>query len=168
MAEPIEVIDEIEALTVHCRPPIMSVEQRARWQQDWARDLAKLPLQAIQNAFRQWRQSENTKFPTPGQIIPMIERMSRPAGEAAEGAQVWRYDVGGDEYRSMSLHDKIRHHRIAACHCRRSAGPMPHLGSPIDKADMPPEWHEWRRKAENHDAEAQRLQQSIGRWDQRA
>lgn len=166
MASPSEIIDEIEALTVHCRPPIMSVEQRARWQQDWIGDLGKFPLEAIQSALRQWRQSESTKFPTAGQLLPMIERQS--GRDKDRTYEVWRYDISDEEYRAMSLNDKIRHHKIAAGHCRSKAGPMPHLGKPVAKDDMPKAWHEWRDRAGNHDAEAQRLRQSIGRWDQRA
>lgn len=168
MADHREIIEEIEALTVHCRPPVMSIEQRARWQMDWAQDLAKYPLESIQQVFRQWRQSEIAKFPMPGQILPILDRMSRkPDAEMSESVAEWHYDISDEEYRSLSLNDKIRHHRIAAIHCRRKAGPMPHRAL-VRKEDMPREWHEWRDRAFNHDAEAQRLQQSIGRWDSRA
>lgn len=169
MAEPREIIEEIEALTVHCRPPIMSVEQRSRWQWDWARDLAKYPLEDIQSAFRQWRQGESQKFPTPGQMIPILERMSHRGASAPDAATLaWRYDISGDEYHSLSLNEKIRHHSIAASYCRRKAGPMPHLGPPIRKEDMPAEWQEWRERAHRHDEEAKRLKQSIGKLDQQA
>jgi hypothetical protein len=168
MADPLEIVDEIEALTVHCRPPVMSVEQRSRWQQDWAHDLAKYDIAVIQRAFREWRQGESLKFPTPGQLLPMLERLSRrPDAATDSAAQVWRYDIPDDEYRSLSLNDKIRHHRIAAGHCRRKAGPMP-VKVTVRKEDMPAQWHEWRDRADRHDAEAQRLQTSIGRLDQRA
>lgn len=171
MADPAEIIDEIEALTVHCRPPIMSVEQRSRWQRDWAQDLAKYPIDVIQSAFRQWRQGESGKFPTPGQILPMLDRMSRPSSSVPTAEQqVWRYDITDDEYRGMTLQEKIRHHRCAASYCRTKAGPMPIHPPPEfrGKEDMPAKWHEWRDRAAKHDAEAQRMQQSIGRWDQRA
>jgi hypothetical protein len=169
MADPFEIIHEVEALIVHCRPPVMSVEQRSRWQQDWAHDLAKYEIDVIQSAFRQWRQGESQKFPTPGQIIPMLERMSHRPGAAPDGAsQAWRYDVADDEYRDMSLNEKIRHHSIAASHCRQKAGPMWGDGKRKTAEQMPQEWHDWRERADRHDAERARLRQSIGRWDQRA
>jgi hypothetical protein len=168
MAEHREIIAEVEALTVHCRPPVMAIEQRARWQVDWARDLEKYPIEIIQQAFRQWRQGESGKFPTPGQILPMLDRMTRrPDGPSQAQSLEWRYDLSEEAYRALSLNEKIRHHRIAAGHCRRKAGPMPHKVT-VAKKDMPAEWQEWRARAERHDDEAKRLQQSIGHWDARA
>lgn len=168
MAEAAEIISEIEALTVHCRPPVMSVEQRARWQMDWADDLAGFNIDLIRRALRDWRQGENAKFPTPGQIKPMLERLSGVGRMSKEDALAWSYEIADDEYRALSLNGKIRHHRIAANYCRRKAGPMPHLGKPVRREDMPREWQDWQSRAASHDAEANRLHHSTGRLDQRA
>lgn len=169
MADPLEIIAEIDALTVHCRAPLMDVEQRGRWQRDWAQDLDKYPIEIVRQAFREWRQGEHQKFPTPGQILPVLERLSRRSEPMdAHDGQEWRYDLSDEDYRVLSLHGKIRHHVIAAAHCRRKAGPMPHKGAPVRKADMPREWQDWIERAERHHAEANRLKQSIGAMDQRA
>lgn len=168
MAEPREIIEEVEALTVHCRPPLMPVDQRSRWQQDWVQDLKTFPLAAIQSAFREWRHSENTKFPTPGQIIPMVRRFSGVRENAPESVEPWTYEISDDNYRSLSLSAKIRHHRIAAAHCRTQAGPMPHPGPAVHQEDMPEVWHAWRRRAEKHDAEAAKLRKTLSEYEQRA
>lgn len=168
MADPLEIIAEIDALTIHCRAPLMDVEQRGRWQRDWAQDLAKYEIEIIRQAFRQWRQGESQKFPTPGQILPLLERLSnRPAATEPE-ALAWRYDISEADYRALSLNDKIRHHLAAANHCRRRAGPMWRDGRPMLLEEMPREWHDWRERAHNHDMEAKRLKESIGAMDQRA
>ena len=53
MAEKSEIIDEIDALTVHCRPPPMEAGSRASWLRDWCEDLAKFPIEAIRLGIRE-------------------------------------------------------------------------------------------------------------------
>ena len=76
MAERDDIIEAIEGLTVHCRPPLMSSEERARWLMDWCEDLKDAPLAAIKHACSRWRQGEDRRFPTPGQLLPMVRAVA--------------------------------------------------------------------------------------------
>lgn len=168
MANHSEIIDEIEALAVHCRAPLMSVDQRSRWAMDWAQDLAKFDTGAIRDAFRDWRHSGNAKFPTAGQIVPMIRAKMPKQGGADQRPQLWSDDMPAAEYQAMSLSDKIRHHRIAAVHCRQMAGPMPHKGEPVRQEDMPQTWKSWRARAVRHDEQEKALTATLRQCEERA
>lgn len=165
MAQRTEIAAEIEALSVHCRPPIMEVEQRASWTRDWCNDLAEFPIEAIRIACRKWRLSGATKFPTPGQLLPSI-RESLPS-EKQEVLREWA-PATEDDYRAMSLRDKIREHQILAQQAYRKAGPMfrnTSAGAGLSKAsgihltvdEMPETYRHWVAQAEQHTAEATRL-----------
>jgi hypothetical protein len=168
MASKSEIIDQIEALAVHCRPPIMSIEQRDLWMRDWCADLADFPLDAIQTACRKWRHSGSTKFPTAGQLVPIV-RDSLPV-EKTGPVRVWS-EATQAEYESMSLRDKIREHTILAHEARLKAGPMfrNSAGATPDKPkgqhlaaeEMPDVWHRWTAEAERHEAEAARLRKFL-------
>lgn len=166
MADKSEIIDEIEALAVHCRPPIMEPSARVSWLRDWCDDLASFPIEAVRGAVRKWRHSGATKFPTAGQFLPMI-RESLPA----EGPRVdvWR-PLSDAEYTNLSLRDKMRHHQILAHAAGRKAGPMwkqvqgnrPTPGH-IAAEDMPDTWRRWKQVEANHNAEAKRLREILNR-----
>lgn len=167
MAQRTEIASEIEALAVHCRAPLMEVEQRTSWLRDWCNDLADFEIEAIRAGCREWRQSGATKFPTPGQFIPLVrKRINGPKTDPAS-IQPWR-PIGDAEFDALSLRDKIRHHRILAAEARRKAGPMwrnPPAGASVAKPikghipanDMPDDWRRWTEIASGHDAEAKRL-----------
>lgn len=169
MADKSEIIDCIEALAVHCRPPLMEVEQRMLWLRDWCNDLAQFPLEAVANACRKWRHSGAVKFPTPGQLLPLV-RDSLP-GQKGEQVQVWR-ELSDDEYAKLTLREKIRHRTIQAHEARLKAGPMfrnTSAGPGITKAsgahlqpdEMPPVWRKWNELADSHEAEAKRLREFL-------
>ena len=88
MASKSEILPEIEALAVHCRPSLMTVEVRAIWLRDWCDDLAEFPIEAIRAGVRAYRHSGATKFPTPGQLVPMI-RAGQPS-QTGPKLDVWR------------------------------------------------------------------------------
>lgn len=170
MADKSEIIDAIEALAVHCRPPLMSVEQRGLWLRDWCADLAKYPLDAIATACRKWRHSDATKFPTVGQLMPLV-RDSLPVEKT--GAVIpWR-QAGPEEFRSMSVREKIRELTILAHEARLKAGPMfrntSAKGAAITKAsgkhltpeEMPDTYRRWIAIAEGHEAEVGRLRRIL-------
>ncbi len=170
MANHSEIIDEIEALALHCRAPLMSVDQRSRWAQDWAQDLAKFEIDAIRDAFRDWRHGDNGKFPTAGQILPLIRAKTRnPEQEARDHLRLWSYDMGDRDYATLSLSEKIRHHKISASHCRQMAGPMPfERGKLVKQEDMPESWKAWRHRAERHDEQVQKLRKTLTECEARA
>lgn len=174
MAEKSEIIDTIEALAVHFRPPLMSVEQRAAWMADWCDDLAKLPIEAIRIAARQWRQGSQTKFPTSGQFLPMVRAAMPKETEPSVGP--WR-PLSDAEYAALTLAEKIRHRRILAAEERRKAGPMfRSTGGKISKASglhLTPEqmsdaWREHTRRAEAHEQEAAELSKKLREARERA
>jgi hypothetical protein len=169
MASKTETIDAIEALAVHCRPPLMSVEQRELWMRDWCNDLTEFPAEAIATACRKWRHSGSTKFPTPGQLIPLI-RDSLP-NKPGEKVQVWR-PLSDAEYANLTVRDKIRHQMILAHEAGSKAGPMfrnTSSGGPISKAsgihlteaEMPDTWRTWTEIQRRHLAEAKRLREYL-------
>lgn len=168
MASKSEIIDQIEALAVHCRPPIMSIEQRESWMRDWCADLADFPDEAIAAACRKWRHTGSAKFPTPGQLLPLV-RDSLPM-ERGSRVEVWR-ELTDDEYRALSVREKIRHRTILAHEARCKAGPMfrsergASMGRPVGThttADQMPEtWRRWTAIAEGHEAEAKRLREHL-------
>lgn len=169
MAEKNQIIDAIEALAVHCRPPLMSVEDKTRWMRDWADDLAQFPLEAITNGTRKWRHSGATKFPTAGQLLPLIrETVPQDHGEKLHA---WR-PASQEEYAQMSVREKIREHLILANAEGIKAGPMfvnTTGGGPMSRAsgrhltpeEMPPSWRIHRGAEMNHYAEVKRLRELI-------
>jgi hypothetical protein len=163
MADRHEIAEEIERLAIHCRPPLMSVEDRSMWLEDWCRDLAEYPIDAIRTACQRWRNGADRKFPLPGHLKPLVASAARPLGKGpTESVEPWR-QLTDDEYQRLSLSEKIRHHRILASEALRKAGPMWRNGGPIAVEDMPEAWHIWKRKAEGHHAEAARLQKNLKR-----
>ena len=163
MANLAEITQEIQSLAVHCRPPMMTGEERAQWFATWFEDLREFDLEAIAAACRQWRQSGSTKFPTPGQLLPMV-RGSSPR-EAGTKAEPWR-PLSDAEYAKLTLEEKIRHHDILAHEAETLAGPMwagGEFGQRLTPSQMPARWHDWMARAKGHRAEAKRLREALGR-----
>lgn len=168
MAEKSEIIDEIEALTVHCRPPIMEASARASWLTDWCEDLAEFRIEHIRLAIREWRQSGSAKFPTPGQLLPLIR--SKMPVKVEERISDWR-PLTDDEYRALSVREKIRHQLILAHEAGCKAGPMwrnpegANMARPVDGRvpleEMPASYRHWREVEARHHAEAKRLREII-------
>lgn len=137
----------------------MSVDARALWMRDWCDDLSSFPIEAIRAACRKYRNSGATKFPTPGQLVPMVRGEAKQEPDAPK-MQPWR-PIEDAEYETLSLRDKIRHHRILAHEARRKAGPMWRNGKPCPAEEMPDTWRAWNRQAEHHEDEAARLSKFI-------
>lgn len=170
MASRPEILSAIEALEVHCRAPLMSVDQRSMWLNDWCKDLADFPGNCIEQACRQWRHSGQTRFPTPGQLIPLV-RAALPVDRSSADNAVWR-PLSDEEYRGLTIREKIRHQMILSHEARRKAGPMfrnTSSGGAMSRAsgqhivpeDMPPIWRKWNSVASDHEAEAARLRKLI-------
>lgn len=170
MAERTEIIDEIERLAVHCRPPLMEPSARAGWMSDWCADLVEFPIEAIRLGIREWRHSGSAKFPTPGQLIPLV-RAKAPPERRGERIADWR-EPTEEEYRAMSVRDKIRHHLIMAHAAGCKAGPMwrnPPGGASLKRpvpghvpvSEMPPIYHHWKAQQDHHLAEVGRLRELI-------
>ena len=160
MAEHPEIIDQIEALAVHCRPPLMSVDHRSLWLRTWCEDLAEFPAEAIRVGCRSWRQGDSTKFPTPGQLLPLVRKAAAPQrAPAPERAPHPAWTPISDElYASLSLVDKAWNQGKMGQWCLGQAGPQPR-DTPPD--EMPEAWKAWRRRATDHFAEETRLKQLL-------
>lgn len=157
MADSIEIMDAIKSLSVHCRAPIMDVDDRSRWLQTWCEDLAEFPLDAIRSGCRTWRQSDNTRFPTPGQLLPLIRAATSTPRDSSPNNKSWSWPTD-DELASMTLREQRRQYQIMASQCRGKAGPMDNNG----KHPKP----EWIGRAQGYDAEAQRVAGLISRGAQ--
>jgi hypothetical protein len=169
MAERTEIAAEIEALTTHCRPPLMEVDARMLWLRDWCTDLGEFPIEAIRQACRKWRHSGATKFPTAGQLMPLV-RANLPDDGPKGRVEPWR-PLSDAEYATLTVREKIRHHTILAHEAGCKAGPMwrnpdgasmskPRPGH-VTHDQMPPAWRQWKAIQSNHLAEATRLRGVI-------
>lgn len=130
MADRTEIVDALESLAVHCRPPLMSVDDRSRWMKDWCDDLRQFPGDAIRTACGRWRQGENTKFPTPGQLLPLVRSIAKPAHRPAADdiPTVWKWP-SEEELSGMTLREKRRQYLIMANEAHGRAGPMGNDGN---------------------------------------
>jgi hypothetical protein len=156
MANQSEIAEELERLALHCRPPLMSVEDRVRWLADWCEDLKGFDIAAVRTACQRWREGSEVRFPRQGQLIPMI-RAAAP-GQSEEPKQLpWR-PLSEDEYQQLTLSEKARHQRIMAMEAGGKAGPQDRY---VQAEDMPEQWQFWRRRAAEHNAEADRLWKKL-------
>jgi hypothetical protein len=155
MAEAAEIVETLETLALHCRPPLMSVEDRSRWLRDWCNDLREFRIEEVRQAAMKWRRGESQKFPTPGQFLPVVRSLVR-SDIAPKVAEPWR-ELSDDEYRALTLEGKIRHQTILASEARKKAGPMWRGGRPAKPGELPQRWHIWTAKAQNHEAEVKTL-----------
>jgi hypothetical protein len=172
MAQQTEIISEIEALAVHCPPRMMTTEARALWMRDWCSDLSSFPVSAIRAAFTAWRNGDNPRFPTAGQVLPMVRANTpRKAGPTIKAPDPWA-PISDAEFELLSLSEKARHLLILAAEARRKAGPMwknPEGGLSMTRPvaghvhpdDVSDEWREWSARATNLEAEAERLKRII-------
>lgn len=160
MAEPNEIAELIEGLAVHCRPPVMSANERARWLADWCDDLKDHDADAIAGACRRWREGTDRKFPLLGQLLPLIKASARGEDRPAGSNEPWR-ELTEDEYQALTLREKIRHHRIMASNCGTKAGPQSINHQPVLREEMPETWHFWKNRQANHLAEVERLTKVV-------
>jgi hypothetical protein len=162
MADRNEIIDALESLAVHCRPPLMSVEDRSRWMADWCEDLKNCDATAIKTACQRWRMGSDRKFPMAGQLLPLVRAVTVSTPSSSDTEEQWR-PLSDAEYESLSLREKVRHHRIMASECRIKAGPMWRNGTHAEPEQLPEKWHEFQAKARGHDEEARRLNNFMRR-----
>ncbi len=172
MAQQTEIISEIEALAVHCPPRMMTTEARALWMRDWCSDLSSFPIAAIRAAFTAWRSGDNPRFPTAGQVLPMVRANTpRKDGPKVQAPDPWA-PISDAEFELLSISEKARHLLILAAEARRKAGPMwknPPSGASMTRPvaghvhpdDVSDEWREWSARAANYEAEAERLKRII-------
>lgn len=158
MASRTEITDEIESLALHCRPPLMSIEERSRWMQVWCEDLKEFDIEAIRHACKKWRMGEDGKFPTIGKLLPLVRSVSGSQSSGNDRYEEWR-PLTDWEYDQLSLSEKIRHNLIVAAKLRQKAGPQCRGKIPVPPSEMPQEWHDLRAKANGFEAEAKRLRQ---------
>lgn len=156
MTDP-DIIDEIEALSLHYPQGHKTGAERRRVMEDYASDLDGVDIATLRAACASWRRSDASRFPTSGQLLKTIEAVRPRAGEKIGG---WM-PISDEEYQSLPVRDKIRHHMILAAESDRKAGPMWAAGRPVPLEDMPPAYHVHRAQAAHHKAEAQRLRGII-------
>lgn len=161
MAEKHEVIEAIESLATHCRPPLMGVEERVAWVKDWCSDLQDFPIENVRLACQRWRQGEDRRFPLPGQLIPLIRATLRQGGDSGR-PEPWR-PLTDQEYWDLPVREKIRHHQIMVAQAGFRGGPMfSQTGSKmksghLTREEMPPVWHDAQDEIALHNAEIKRL-----------
>lgn len=158
MADRTEIVDALESLAVHCRAPLMSVDDKARWMRDWCEDLRQFPIEHIRAATTHWRQGDSVKFPTPGQLIPLIKAQAKERRQEDSAAELWRWP-SEEQLADMSLSEKRRQHLIMAHECSSKAGPM-NAGGEHPRP-------EWIMRAREHRREAQDIAALIARGAQR-
>lgn len=150
----IEVASEIKALEKFCAFPASLVgEERERFMRDYLADIEQFPIEAIRLACAEWRRSGVTKFPTSGQLIPLIRK--HLAEEKLAPLREWR-PISEEEYEAMSLREKIRHRLILAHEARVTASTHTH-GWDRNINTAPPAYRHWIDVAAGHDKEAMRL-----------
>jgi hypothetical protein len=164
MADRNDIADAIEALAVHCRPPLMTIEDKMRWVADWCEDLADYPIEAIRAACLRWRNGHDRKFPMPGQLRPLIEAANPKGRSTSIENEPWR-PLSDDEYRALSITAKIRHQAILMSEALRKAGPMWRNGKPAIPDDLPASWHEGKRQASHHDSQMRHLRKILKQHD---
>lgn len=157
----LEIADEIEALSAHYIRPIRSAEEQSRWLADYLTDLGEFPLASVQSACRRWRQSDATKFPTPGQLRAMV-RAATPSNQDPTANRPWT-PLSDAEYERLTITEKVRHQKLLAMEAGRKAGPMWAGGARASVECMPARWHEWKAREANHYEEARRLQAILDR-----
>lgn len=153
------VIDCLEALQAHYPRHYKTADEQRNAMRDYASDLGSAPLEVVERACTRWRQSDATRFPTPGQLMKLVdEAMPRDVGSVA----LWG-PISDEAYDRLPLRDKIYHQTCLATDCDRKAGPMWRAGAPVALEDMPPAFHAMKQRAANHRAEAARLRELLAR-----
>lgn len=165
-----------------------SEAEEAAWWEDWFDACGDLSEASLEAAMKGWIAAGNEWMPKPGVLAKLareapnaaamaynraraaVER-GEPGRPVADGVEPWR-DLPEDEYRALSLTDKIRHHLIAASELGRKAGPMfrqtdPATGAVLPNGmhltaeQMPPEWHVLKARQRAHLAEAETLREKL-------
>lgn len=157
-----EIAEALEGLAVHCRPPLMSVDDRSRWMADWCRDLAGFPPESVRTACDRWRNGSDRKFPMPGQLIPLVRAVTVRGPSGGGAPKPWG-PLSDYEYEALSIRDKARHHTLLATAATTRAGPMWRHGQPVEASEMPDDWHALHRTAKGHHEEAARLMEIARR-----
>jgi hypothetical protein len=157
----IEIVKELRALEQFCTfKAVRSGEEQERFLRDYLADVQDFPLEAIQKGCADWRKSGQTKFPTPGQLIPLIKAHIVQA-RVEVSAQPWR-PLTEPEYRALSVEDKIRHCRLLASQSRAEATKAAiKQGWDRNVANAPPIYRQHMDIADAHEAEAKRLRQYV-------
>lgn len=162
----IEIIKELRALEQSCSfRNARTGEENERFLKDYLADIEEFPLEAIKAACADWRKSGSIRFPTSGQLIPMIRAKVPSDGVSRETAWV---ELSEDDYAQLDLPSKERHHLIMAQRCEVKAGPMWRNGRPLTHNEMPPAWHQLRERAAHHREEAARLRNLYRRAERQA
>lgn len=150
----IEIVKELRALEQFCTfKAVRSGEEQERYMLDYLADIQQHPLDAIRKACAEWRKSGVTKFPTSGQLIPLIRK--HLAEERQAPLREWR-PISEEEYEGLTVREKIRHRLILAREARVTASTHTH-GWDRNLTTAPAAYKHWIEVAAGHDKEAMRL-----------
>lgn len=69
--------------------------------------------------------------------------------------------MNDNDFRSLSVRDKLRELQIQAHDCRTKAGPMFCSGKHLAAEEMPDTWRRWNAEAERIEAEIKRLREIV-------
>lgn len=156
----IEIVKELRALEQFCTfKAVRSGEEQERYMLDYLADIQDFPLDAIRRACAEWRRSGVTKFPSSGQLIPLIRK--NIVEQKPEPDREWR-PISDAEYEALNLREKIRHRMVLAREARITASTHTH-GWDRNVTTAPPTYRHWIDVAASHEAEAQRLRGIINR-----
>jgi len=158
MASRTDILTELNALSAHYMRIVRSPEEQERILSDYADDLKAFDLDAIKNGCRSWRQSSAQRFPTPGQLIPMIRANMRQ--QTGPRPAAWK-PCTTEEYEAMPPYEQIRE-----LQCRMEAiNPGPQFSQVqqrhLDASEMPEEWHKARQRIATYAAEIKRIRMNL-------
>lgn len=154
----IEIVKELRALEQFCTfKAVRTGEESERFLKDYLADIQAFPFEAIQKACAEWRRSGATRFPTPGQLIPIIRKHVETPDSGPRINEPWK-PLSEAEYAALGLEAKIRHRRILAAQARDEAT-IHALREGWDRniANAPASYHRFMAVADAHEAEAKRL-----------
>lgn len=158
----IEIIKELRALEQFCTfKALRTGEENERFLKDYLADIEEFPLDAIRKACADWRRSGATKYPTSGQLIPMIRRHLLEERQGGDRPQPWTAPSEA-EYEAMPLREKIRQRRIMAGLAEEQAfREAAKLGWDRNVQNAPQVWREHMARAASHHEEAARLKRRL-------
>lgn len=157
-----DIIEELDALQEQYWPrPVRTQDQHERFLRDYLRDLDGFAAETVRLACTNWRCSDATKFPTPGQLLKLVKALVPKL--SAESFEPWA-TITDAAYSALSLSAKIRHHQILGQDERLKAGPMwigEKNGRPAAPGELSQAWRTHTDRANGHFAEVKRLRDLI-------
>jgi hypothetical protein len=136
------------SLSNHYRRQVRTPEEQAMWLRDWLDDLAAWTPDQVADACGEWRRSAARRMPSSGELLVKLSTMHAPKQQSQPKIEAWK-PISDEEYDTLSVRDKIRHHHILADQAM--------LGWKSTTRQVDDDWRRRDAIAKNHRAEASRL-----------